>query len=113
MLVRRDLRIREVAVTLYDKNPATTNAGSLDEMTEKITVRDLALSVSNEDINLFLEFSGVQLTTDVRYARERDHDGKLTSYKNGERYAYAKAPVNPILPRSAYVAGLQFSQWPI
>ncbi len=34
-----------------------------------------------------------------------DEARKRTSYRNGDRYIYAKAPINPALPYTVHIAG--------
>ena len=86
LLARREIRLNGVAVQLYDANPLLTNQNSPDDLREKITVKYLPLSVSNDEIEKYLIEQGVKLTSKILYCRERDPDGRLTEYKNGDRY---------------------------
>ncbi len=104
VLLRKVLRIGEYMVPLYDMNPVVANLANPDEMREKIVVKDIPLSLSNKLIQDYLTGAGAKLTTDIRYANERDPNGKLTNFKNGDRFVYAVAPVNPILQRHVSIA---------
>ena len=77
-----------------------------NQQVEKVTVKDLPLSVSNEEVKSFLASKGIELTTDVRYSKERDDDGKLTAFLNGDRYVYAKSPITPPLTIRSSIADL-------
>ncbi len=98
-MVRKTLVLRNLSVALYDQNPAVLNQRAPNEMREKITIRDIPLSYSNEEVEKYLEDKGVSVKSPVMYAKERDPSGRLTEYKNGDRYVYAVYPVLPLLPR--------------
>lgn len=107
MLLRLELRIMDVPVHLYDTNPAATGQSSPDDTREKITVKYLPMSVNNDELTRFLEERDIKLTSEVKYARARDKNGKLTSYKTGDRYCFAVAPIKPLLPRNVKIAGIR------
>ena len=96
--------LRDQLVPLYDKNPTVTRQKNPDEIREKITIKDIPLSVSNDLIAEHMSEIGVILKTDVKYANERDNNGKLTDYKNGDRYMYAEGHIKNALNRNAYIA---------
>jgi hypothetical protein len=52
------------------------------------------MSVDNEAVKLMLEGNDVQLLSDIKYVCERDMDGNLTQFKNGDRYVFVK-PFDP------------------
>lgn len=105
-LLTNGLSVRGVRVPVYDKNPKATNTGDPDDLREKIIIKDLPLSVDNKMIYDHLQtHPSIQLFTDVRYSRERNEDGHLTEYRNGDRYAYAKMPILPVIPQSIKIGG--------
>lgn len=106
LLIKRELRLRDVKVTLYEKNPFVTDQDNPDELREKVTFKDLPLSVSSDEMLKYMQIKNVKVATDVNYARERDPNGKLTVYKNGDRYMYCVGPVDP-LPRVVFIAGIK------
>lgn len=106
LLVKQELRLKDAKVILFDKNPAATRQENPDDIREKVTIKDIPLSVSHDDIKNFLTEKSVQMTTDIMYAKERDPDGKLTGYKNGNRYVYCAGPMQP-LPRDVHIAGIR------
>ena len=65
-------------------------------------MKDIPLSVSNDLIAEHMSEIGVNLKTDGKY--ERDNNGKLTDYKNGDRYMYAEGPIKNALNRNTYIA---------
>lgn len=107
LLLRADLRLKDITVPLYDLNPNATGQSSIEDLKEKITIKYLPISVSNDELQKFLDNKGVTLTTDIKYAKARDKNGKLTEYKTGDRYCFANAPIKPLLPRAAKVAGIR------
>jgi len=49
------------------------------------------------------------LTSPVLYGRDRDENGDLTHFRNGQRFVYAKSPILPVLPRNVEIAGQKVS----
>jgi len=106
-LLMKGMSLRGRSVTLYEKNPKATNNEDPNQKVEKVTIRMLPLSVSNEEVKTYLQSKGVDLTTEVRIGKERDDNGELTSFINGDRYAYAKSPLKSPLPRTVHIADQQ------
>lgn len=106
LLARREIRLGGKCIPLYDTNPSASGQNSPDDLREKITIKYLPLSVSNTEIQSFFVQKGVKLTSPIQYSRARDPDGRLTDYKNGDRYCYAQAPIQPKLQRLARIAGI-------
>ena len=105
LLVRKKLNISSFWVNLYDKNPFVTKQQKPLDRREKITIKDIPISIAGQEIEDYLKSKTVKLTSDIRYANERDHNRQLTSFKNGDRYVYAIAPIVPILDREAIICG--------
>ncbi len=103
LVVRKSMMLRNVKVTLFDQNPTVVKQQSPDELREKITVKDIPLSYSGEEIQRYLSERGVVMKTPLMYAKDRDFHGRLTEYKNGDRYLYVVSPVEPPLPRQATI----------
>ena len=82
-----------------------TSTDDPNDLREKITIKDIPLSVDNALIEDYLQgnYPELDLVTDVRYSKERNEDGELTDYRNGDRHIYAKAPVLPILPEKVKI----------
>ena len=92
----------------FDKNPFTSNTNDPTDKREKISIRNLPISVDNKTILDFLKsFPQLKLTSPMMYANERTSEGRLTSYLNGDRYVYAVYPVVPILPNNVKIGGFQ------
>ena len=68
------------------------------QQNDKLTITNLALSVSNEEIKNMLQGKGISLVSPVKYGFIRKHDGDLTTYKSGARSVYTK-PFSHPLPR--------------
>ena len=98
-------------VPLYDQNPnssrqpVSSGPRNLPQSNDKLTVKHLPLSVSNEEIKHMLEENGVSLRSSIRYGMIRDSDGHLTSYKSGDRFVYVK-PFSPPLLRKQQIGFL-------
>ena len=89
LCVKRLINIKRVSVPVFDKNPSITKQLSPDEKREKIPIKDILLSIASQEIEQYLKDKNVGLVTDVKFAHERDPNGQLTSFKNGDRYIYA------------------------
>ena len=97
--------MRGTAITVYETNPYKRHFD--DTPVEKITLKDLPLSMPNESIEKFLQdHKELQLKTNIRFSKERDEFGNLTNYKNGDRFVYAIAPIIPALPRETTIDGV-------
>ena len=107
LLARREIRLNGKSVPLYDSNPSVTGQSTPEDPREKVTIKFLPMSVSSTEIENFFTEKGVTLTSTIQYSRERDPDGRLTDFKNGDRYCYAKAPIQPKIQRLARIAGIQ------
>lgn len=89
-LLTEGLVIEGIRQNLLSQNPFTSNPRGDTEDTVKVTVRDIPLSYSNDEIKKFLENKSVKMTSDVKYAKARDKNGKLTEFLNGDRYVFAE-----------------------
>ena len=107
LFVNKSILINGKNITLYDQNPYVSRQelssgrnGSIQvpQANDKITVKHLPLSVSNEEIRIMLEEKGVHLVSSIMYSQIRDSDGHLTRFKCGDRFLYVK-PLNAPLPR--------------
>jgi ribA/ribD-fused uncharacterized protein len=86
----------------FDKNPIATNSNDPSERREKIIIKDIPLSADNKTImDTLKSFPQVKMTSGLMYSHERNEDGRLTAYMNGDRYIYAKYPISPVLPYNA------------
>ena len=96
----KPLSINGHQVTLLDQNPNVTFSGSgiSAQKKDKLTIKNLPLSVSNEEVVKFLKENNIVLVSAVRYGMIRDEGGLLTSYKSGDRYVYVN-PLEPPLPK--------------
>ena len=65
---------------------------------DKLTIKHLPLSISNDEIKKLLEDQNVILASPIRYGLIRDEEGQLTTYKSGDRFVFVE-PFDPPLPR--------------
>ena len=106
LFCKEKLRVGSKFVNLYDKNPYSSqqqvSSGQripqAPQNNDKLTIRNLPLSVSNDEIKRMLEDNDVHLVSSIKYGCIRDPQGQLTSYKSGDRYVYVRA-FSPPLPR--------------
>ena len=84
-----------------------TNINQPNVRSEQIVIKDLPLSVDNNLIENYILNHNVNLTSKIMYSKERSRIGKLSDYKNGDRYAYAIYPVHPVLPVYADIGGFK------
>ena len=73
------------------------------QVNDKITIKDLPIYITNEAIKAELEEKGVKFVSAVKDSFERDHDGHLTSYRNGDKFAYIQKMDEPV-PRNMTIA---------
>lgn len=84
-------------VQIYDENPYLYRAqvgedGQIvNNKNDKITIKNIPLSVHNDLIRKLLEDNKLELVTPIKYGCIRDDDGQLTRYKSGDRFVYVKA----------------------
>ena len=104
LLIRKEVPINGKIVPLFDKNPALMNQFNMN--CEKVTIKDLPLSVANTEIENFLSLNNVTIVSDIKYGKIRDSNGDLTNFKNGDRFVFVKTPVWPLLPRVAHIADI-------
>ncbi len=101
LLAKRELFVENTCVEIYDKNPFEEDSKRKNEM-DKLTIKFVPLTVDNIDVKKMLHSNGVELLSDVKYVCEKDMYGKLTNYKNGDRYVFVKA-FDPPIKRSQKV----------
>ena len=102
LLLRGSLTVKGKQVNLYDKNPSMMFNQS--DNIERVTVKDLPLSVANTEIEAFLLAKGIAPVSGVKYSKARDDNGDLTNFKTGDRFVYVKGPISPLLPRKDDIA---------
>ena len=105
LIVKKEIIINSVPYQVYDRNPALTRLNP--EECERITIKDLPLSVSNSEIQIFLREHNVESVSPIRYGKIRDANGDLTNFKNGDRFLFVKSPVWPLLPRNCRIAEIR------
>ena len=97
VLLKKSLVIVGKEIPLYDQNPFSTKQINPDDKKDKLTIKNIPLSVSNEEIQKMLESKNVKLASPVKYSYIRDETGSLTTYRNGDRFVYCE-PFDPPLP---------------
>ena len=65
LLLKRKVIIQRKLYQIYDKNPALLC--HFQEECERITIKDLPLSVANSEIENFLRENGVAMLSDIKY----------------------------------------------
>ena len=102
LLVRGALTLMGRQVQLFDKNPTLMRDPT--ENIERLTIKDLPLSVSNSEIDAYLASKGLVAASNIKYTKARDENGGLTNFKTGDRFVFVKGPITPILPKKAQIA---------
>ena len=103
-MTRKSLIIDGKSVALYEQNPFKINLQSPDDKKDKLTIKGLPISVSNDEVVNLLKSKGITLATQVKFANIRDDNGSLTSYRNGDRFVYCQ-PFSPSIPRQQKICG--------
>ena len=109
--VKESLTINGHRIPLYDQKPNVTFSesgvsGVSRQKKDKLTIKNLPLSVSNNEIVKMLTDNNVVLASPVRYGLIRDESGQLTTFKSGDCYVYVE-PFNPPLPKQQNIGIFQ------
>ena len=109
-LLTEGISIGRQLVPIHGKNPFVTRNDDPRKPTIKITVKNVPLSFNNHEIKNMLMDMGAELCSNLKYGCIRDDQGKLTSLKNGDRFAYAfeESLAKKPLPRKATCGGFTF-----
>ena len=70
---------------------------------DKLTIKHLPLSISNDDIKTMLLELDVELVSPIKYGFVRDEDNFLMQYKSGDHFVCVK-PLDQLVPRHQKVA---------
>ena len=103
-LLSKGISVRGRYVSLFDSNPNDININDYLP-TEKIIFRDLPLEMDNAEIASYLATRNIETTSDVKYGNVMLPTGKWSTYRNGDRYVYCRAPLHPVLPYVDYIGG--------
>ncbi len=102
-LLSKGIMVNGIAVTLFDSNPFVREYDN-NEQVEKITIKDLPLSLDNDKIKDFLKsHEGLVLKSGIKYGMVRDDNGAWSQFKNGDRFVYALAPIIPTIRRDSRI----------
>ena len=104
LTVKEQIVINGKAVPVYDQNPnhitfkglSSKNANHRSN-NDKLTVKNLPLSVSNQEIENLLKEKNVTLVSPIFYGKIRDENSQLTSFKSGDRYMFVQ-PFDHVKP---------------
>ena len=96
--LKKSLAIRGKIVPIHDANPFTSRAtrAGAREKADKLTIKNLPMSVSHVELVSMLESHQIELRSDVKFSYFREQDGSLTSFKSGDRFVYVKPFETPI-----------------
>ena len=97
LFLTKTLLVNGAKIPMYDVNPYSANYSNPAKPNDKLTIKNVPLSVSNDEFVRMLEDNGVELKSPVRYGYIRDVGGGLTDFKSGDRYVYV-TPFHPPLP---------------
>ena len=106
LLIKREIMIFGRSIPLYDNDPWSNNGKTKENEMDKLTLKFIPLFVDNADVKSMLVSNGVEILSDIKYGAERDGNGNVTRWMNGDRYVFIK-PLNPPIKRQQTVAGFQ------
>jgi ribA/ribD-fused uncharacterized protein len=108
LCVKESIVLGGTRVQLYDQNPMRVYEGGdvSKQQLDKLTIKNLPLSVSNTEITKLLEEKKVILKSAIQYGLVRDKLGQLTSYMSGDRFMYVQ-PYDTPLPTKQQVGNFQ------
>ena len=90
-IITGGINIQGQHMELFSDNPYVTGANSPNQKTTKVTIKDIPLSYSNNEIKETLIKLEVNIIGEIKYSYIRNGEGKLTSYKNGDRFVYVES----------------------
>lgn len=106
LLTRDKLPVCGHLIQLYDKNPFITRQGQPSDPRERVTIRDLPPSISNEEIERYLKENDINIVGDIKWGKIRNLNKELTSCRNGDRFVYAVGPITPVRKRNIKINGI-------
>ena len=106
VLLKRTVTIVGKNIAIYDQNPFATKQANPDDKKDKLTIKNVPLSVSNEEIQKMLESKNIKLSSKVKFSYIRDEQGSLTGYRNGDRFVYCE-PFDPPIQVKQKVGNFQ------
>jgi predicted NAD-dependent protein-ADP-ribosyltransferase YbiA (DUF1768 family) len=99
-LLTSGVNIRGKYARLYYEFPGTIKNSEEHTQTEKITLHDVPWRVSNAELaNIIQSYPGVTLKSALKFRNARSPNGEWMPFKNGDRFCYAKGPIQPPLPK--------------
>ena len=103
------IEIINTTYQLYDTNPYTSGAKSVNQKNLKLRIFGLPLSVADSAVCEMLYKLNVKLTSKIMYEKIRDPETKrMTSVLNGTRFLFIEPlPDGKSLPKFNYCAGFQ------
>ena len=78
-LLLQGITLRGMHIELKDKNPFL-KPGFEGFKTTRLFIRNVPMSFANAEIDKYLKSKGVEMVNDMKYARARDPNGKLTNF---------------------------------
>ena len=103
--MKKTLMINNKEIRLFDQNPYVINKDAVQGKKDKLTIKSVPLSVSNDEIKQMLIDNQVTLSSPIRYGQLRTAQGHLTKFRSGDRYVYVE-PFDPPLSRNQRVANI-------
>ena len=104
LLSKKEMLVINRNVQLFDQHPGKLRA-DVKQM-DKLTIKFVPLYVENGEIQKMLEDNGAKLMSEIKFGYEKDLNGNLTSFKNGDRFVFIE-PLDPPVKRSQTVSGYQ------
>ena len=95
LLLSSGINLRGVRVTLKDRNPFLISGRQNVEST-RLYVRNIPLSFDKETIKNELKSMGVEMLSELKYARARTPQGQFTNFKTGDRFDEIVVPTDPL-----------------
>jgi hypothetical protein len=81
-------------IRLYEQNPYASRQDDPRKPNDKLTMKNVPLSVSDDEFVRMLENNDVELKSKVQFSYLREVDGGLTGYIGGDRFVYV-TPFDP------------------
>ena len=106
ILTAGGLSVANTLITVYDTLPVVRQIPN-----ERIVFKNVPFDVNNDVIKDFLKkHNQIVLKSDIMLVKIRDGN-ELTSFYNGDRFAYVRGQFDPPLPKNCNHNGMRFRIW--
>ena len=72
LLVRTSVAVLGKVIPLYDSNPYLTGSTKFNQHREKVTLKDIPMAVSNDDVMKSLKNLGIEIIGSIKWGKKQE-----------------------------------------